>query len=1043
MKQNLLIAALLWCSLSAVAQQNFWNTVNEGSVGRNLFEAKQRPAAYKIFQLNETAFRSALQTAPTEKLVPVAQSPFIISMPDANGQLQSFKVVEAPVMDPLLAARYPGIQSYAGVAVSNAGTSIRFSISPQGFHGMILSLATSTVYIDPLADNYYLVVARTEAANYRQSFTCETIQTISEEANTAVTALRNADDGRLRTYRLALVASGEFSQFWLNGSETSDAERKAKVLAAMNDKMTRVNGIYERDFGVRLILIANNDAVIYLNAATDPIGTTSSSWNSQTQSTCTNVIGSANYDVGHLVHRGPTNNGNAGCIGCVCTAATKGSGWTSYIDLASDYFVVDYLTHELGHQFGANHTFTHANEGTTVQVEPGSGSTIMGYAGITGATTDVQVHSDDYFHSKSIEQVTNYIKSASGSCAVSTITGNLTPVANAGADFVIPRSTPFILSGTGSDADAADVLSFSWEQTNQRATGFSTVPSATATAGPQFRSYLPVSGTSRTFPRLSDVLSGTNANKWEVLPSVARTLNFRFTVRDNHPGGGNNKSDDMIVTVNGTAGPFAVTVPNTAVTWIGNAAQTVSWSVNSTNLAPVNCTNVKISISVDGGASFSTLVASTPNDGSEVITVPNTATTTARIKVEAVGNIFFDISNTNFTITGGAACGNPGGLTTSAITTSSASLSWSAVSGAVSYDVDYKATADANWISLAAGTTGTSVNLAGLTQATSYDWRVRANCATESSTYTVAQFSTTAPFVCNVPSGLTNTGITSSAASISWTAVSGALSYDVDYKLNTSATWIPAAVGTTALTVNLTGLSAASLYDWRVRTNCTGESSGYSQAQFTTAAVSTCPGIYDVSTNGTRGGAAIIPFNTDIKGLISPSGDNDYYRFSITTAGTITVALSALPADYDLRLYRNNTQVAISQNSGTANETINYTATTGTYYARVYGFNNANNATNCYNLRVNLGTASRADDLITAKSVSVFPNPVTKTVNVSIPDIRGMASIRVFDIYGKLIQQRSSTQMNTALDFSGMPAGVYMIKILNDGKESTLKVVKQ
>jgi hypothetical protein len=166
----------------------------------------------------------------------------------------------------------------------------------------------------------------------------------------------------------------------LNGTETSDAERKAKVLAAMNVHMTRVNGIYERDFGIRMVLVPNNDAIIYLNASTDPFGTSSGSWNAQSQSTIDGVIGSANYDIGHFVHRGPTNNGNAGCIGCVCTAGSKGSGWTSYINLGdTDFYVVDYLTHEMGHQFGGNHTFAHSFEGTIAQCEPGSGSTIMGY----------------------------------------------------------------------------------------------------------------------------------------------------------------------------------------------------------------------------------------------------------------------------------------------------------------------------------------------------------------------------------------------------------------------------------------------------------------------------------------------------------------------------------------------------------------------------------------------------------------------------------------------------------------------------------------
>jgi hypothetical protein len=355
--------------------------------------------------------------------------------------------------------------------------------------------------------------------------------------------------------------------------------------------------------------------------------------------------------------------------------------------------------------------------------------------------------------------------------------------------------------------------------------------------------------------------------------------------------------------------------------------------------------------------------------------------------------------------------------------------------------VDYKAASSGTWINAATGTTSTSVNLSGLTQGTLYDWRVRTNCTAESSAYAQAQFTTTAP--CNAPNGLASSSITSSSATVSWTAVSGAASYDVDYKLASSGTWINSITGTTATSRNITGLTASSLYDWRVRANCGASgSSGYSQAQFTTSAASTCPGPYDVSTNGSRSGAATIPFNTDIKGLISPSGDVDYYKFVITTGGTITLTLTTLPADYDLRLYRNGTVVASSSNGSTTSETINYTASANTYYARVVGYNGANNATNCYTLKVQLGTASRGEDLITGR-VSAFPNPVSDMVNIKIADLQGSAGIRVFDIYGRLVMQQTSSQPITPLNVSRLSSGVYMIRVMNGGKETVMKIVKE
>ena len=654
-------------STSLFAQQNnFWASVNEPNVEKNLFDNRLKPSAYKLFHLNDAAFKLNLAGVPSEKTVSVSNSFFVVSFPNAEGLLEQYKVVEAPVMHPDLAAKYPGIKSYAGACIENPGSIIRFDVSPQGFHGMILSANRNTIYIDPLdtKNNYYMVVERKDLMNDQPVFNCLTTAKIHTENNSDRTAaVQDADDGKLRIYRLALCASGEFSKFYLNGTETTDAQRKAKVLAAQNSHMTRANAIFERDLGVRLVLVANNDAVIFLDPVTDPWG----DLNSATQTTCDNIIGDANYDIGHLEHKA-NNDGNAGCIACACVSGSKGSGFTSYSNPSLlEFFVVDYLSHELGHQLGASHTFTHTNEGTNVQIEPGSGVTIMGYAGITGAT-DVQPHSDAYFHSKSIEQISNYIKTGGGaSCAQVTVTGNTAPTANAGADYIIPNSTPFKLTGSGTDIDAGDILTYNWEQIDNMAIGSSTIPIATATAGPQFRPYLPTTSSSRTIPEINSILNGTNVNTWEVLPSVARVLNFRFIVRDNHPSAGNDKSDDMVLTISGSSGPFAVSAPNTALIWNTGTLQTVTWTVNGSNSTPVNCANVNILLSIDGGLTFPvTLAANTPNDGSQIITVPAITSAACRVKVEAVGNIFFDISNTNFIIaipTPDFIFDNPGAMT--------------------------------------------------------------------------------------------------------------------------------------------------------------------------------------------------------------------------------------------------------------------------------------------------------------------------------------------------------------------------------------------
>ncbi len=1173
MRKHLSIIFLLLLTYQLQAQKNnFWSSVSESSVSKNVFDNRYKPSAYKLFTLDESNFTANFLS---RYAVGNPGEQYILTVPVADGTQEKFLVRPTSVMDPRLAARYPEILSFSGQGIDDPASTIYADYSPRGFHGMILSANRKTIYIDPIdrPNQTYVVFSRADVINYQATFTCLTKESVNESfANFLQPGMqRGADDGRLRTYRLALACTGEYAQYFLNGTETTDAQRKAKVLAAMNTLMVRTNGIYERDFGIRMNLIANNDAIIYLNGATDPWA---SEWNTKTQQTIDAVIGNANYDIGHLVHKessAANNNGNAGCIGCVCKAGQKGSAFTSHFIPEGDPFVVDYVTHEMGHQFGANHTFTFSNEsGTGSQMEPGSGSTIMGYAGITGANTDVQPNSDDYFHTRSIDQITTYVKgSIGGGCAIVTVTGNAIPVVNAGGNFTIPRSTPFALTGTATDADAGDVLTYVWEQINT-GTSTSTIPSATRTTGPAFRSRNNGTNPTRTFPILASILNGTNTNKWEVLPSVARTLNFRLTVRDNRPGGGSNQTGDANVTISSASGPFAVTAPNTAVSWAGGSTQNITWSVASTTASPVSCANVKISLSTDGGLTFPTvLLATTPNDGTQAVTIPNTATTTARIKVEAVGNIFFDISNTNFTITAGTGCAAPTGLAASAITNTSATVSWAAVSGAQSYSVDYKLTTTSTWTSVATATTATSANISGLVQGAQYDYRVRTNCASASSAYSAAQFTTTAPVVCNAPTGLTATSITNNSATVSWTAVSGALNYTVEYKTNAASTWTVAASATTATSTSLTGLTATTLYDYRVRTNCTGSNSSFSAAQFTTtaaqancvtayeandsqataaliatnsaisAAIGTatdidyyrvtttatsnftitltnlpgdydlyfynsagtqigssmagstsnetitltnqaagtyyvrvigyngvfsttvcynlnvgsatatgCASVYDNASNGTTTGAPTIPFNTNVTGLISPSADIDNYRFVISTAGTITLTLGTLPADYDLRLLNSaGTQLLISQNGGTSGETITYTAAAGTYYAQVFGYNGANNASTCYTLRVQLGTATRKETIPVAvlkESVKVFPNPASDLLQVSVSKlIPGNSSIKIMDAKGGVVIEQKMRNNPQPIDISALAKGFYLVTINTGNQIITEKFIKQ
>ncbi|MCB0401087.1 MAG: zinc-dependent metalloprotease, partial [Flavobacteriales bacterium] len=628
-------------AFQASAKQNTWNQTTRSEVAfQEKYKDQNAPNSALIYQLDFNQFTSALSAAPLRGKA-TSKSGVTISFPNAEGQLETYRVLEAPVMHPDLAAKYPQIKSYVGYGIGHT-KKVRFSTSPQkGLSAMIMG-GEQTMFIEPYtADlNHYAIYSRSNNEVRTNTFRCMT-NDMPLALQKGAFGNKDANDQVLRTFDLAMSATGEYTAY--------HGGTKPAALAAMNNTMTRVNGVYETDFAITMVLISNNDNVIYTNAATDPYG---SNLNTELQNTLTSVIGEANYDIGHLVHQETNSNGNAGCIGCVCVNGQKGSGFTSHVTPQGDFFDIDYVAHEMGHQFGANHTFTHSffPEGTGAQMEPGSGSTIMGYAGITGAS-DVQAHSDAYFHFFSIEQVTSYVGGTS--CQVNSSISNNAPVANAGSDYTIPHSTAYFLMGTATDADAGDVLTYCWEQADQ---GFESKTSVTSTPtsgmSPSFRSLPPTNSNLRFIPKMADVLAGNLTTQWETVLTQGGVMNMSLTVRDNVAGGGQNNIDKMVVTVDGTKGPFEVTSQTSNVTWNVQGSETVTWNVANTTSAPVSTANVDILLSLDGGATWPMgLIWNTPNDGSETITVPwSSATTQARIMVRSVGNIFYAVNSSNFTI---------------------------------------------------------------------------------------------------------------------------------------------------------------------------------------------------------------------------------------------------------------------------------------------------------------------------------------------------------------------------------------------------------
>lgn len=641
------------------AQNSYWRPLENKENLPNKLTSEQ-----KFYSLNLEDLKNSLASAPSNNNT--SKSSIIVNFPDQHGKEQSFRIYQQSNFPPELEKLYPEIKSYYGESTEGKSSKIYFSISPLGLSCMQLKLGESAVFIEPTSTNNINEYKIYSKKQKNSQFLCNTQKSSSINGLTFSKAF-NANDGLLRTYRLALSCTGEYAQYF--------GGTKALALAAMNNTLTRVNGVFENDFSIRMVLIPQQDNIIFLNPNTDPysearIGA-NGQWNAELLEVLhgnTYGIGDAAFDVGHLLGASG-GGGNAGCIGCVCNNNTnydsfegsvmyKGQGFSSPADNTpkGDAFDIDYVAHEIGHQFGANHTFTNSPEGTDAQVEPGSGSTIMGYAGIT--TEDVQANSDPYFHAISIQQVTSYIKSNKGNCSTNTTTGNIAPTADAGLDYTIPKETPFVLTGKGSDSNG-DTLTYTWEQMDVQNTT-NTNPSATKIAGPVFRSFLPTSSPVRYFPKMSTILAGETktmrpvTNKTttpiivEVLPSVKRSLNFRLTARDNKRNGGANASDNMVVNIDDAYGPLKVTSQNKeGISYPQRARVFVTWDVAQTNvLSP----NVDILFTYNGGNTWTTLLAKTPNDGSQVVIIPQVLSKQCRFMVKANGNIFFNVNLKDFEI---------------------------------------------------------------------------------------------------------------------------------------------------------------------------------------------------------------------------------------------------------------------------------------------------------------------------------------------------------------------------------------------------------
>jgi|GEM_PF-99828 len=668
-----------------------------------------------------------------------------ISIPVLSGKIERFKIYSAPVMVKELAAQYQ-LGSYAGVGIDDPSKFIRFSLAPNDFQSMIIS-PNGYEFIEPAntQKTVYRVFPKTKATGSK-AFVCSTeegssakkqmdvLQKKGKSFNNNVTNFAKSSDKKYRTLRLALSTTGEY---------TTLAGGTAGAITRINATLTRVNGVFEKDLALKLIM-QNFPAIIYTNAATDPYTT---NLNVQLQQTLTNVVGNANYDIGH-VFNAAGGNGNAGCIGCICvnpansTSTAKGSAFTQSTNPQGDTFDIDYVAHEMGHQLGGTHTFSHALEGAGTNVEPGSGSTIMGYAGITGSSTDVQNNSDPYFHTISINQIqTNLINKT---CDVETNITNNPPVIAALPAYTIPKGTAFVLTGSATDPEN-NPMTFVWEQMNDASVIINNANLGNTATGANFRSIAPSTNATRYFPRLNSVLNGVlnnSNNLWEAVSTVPKTQSFAFTVRDNHPTSTAQQTQTATQTINvGNDGPFTVT----STTVYNNIAGAVTWNTANTSAAPYSVANVKIDYTTNNGVTWVVLSNSTANDGTENLQFTGLASgSTVKIRVSAIGNVFYAIGSATVSVMQNCSAAAPTGVSVNNVTASTANVIWDPATGAT-YDLRYRIVGTTAWTDVP-GLTTNNYTIPSLTPSTNYEVQVAYVCSSVQGAFSASVTFTTLAF---------------------------------------------------------------------------------------------------------------------------------------------------------------------------------------------------------------------------------------------------------------------------------------------------------
>ncbi|KUG09507.1 reprolysin-like metallopeptidase [Solirubrum puertoriconensis] len=1083
-----LLLAGVGLPFSASAQRVLWADAKTTQLSAAARRTTQALGRYRVVTVQMANLRAALAQAPDGNNA--RRSGTVVALPLPDGSSGRFRVTETQVMAPELAARYPAIKTYSAQGIDDPTATAYFDVSGAGLHAMILS-AGNTVYVDPAAGGQeHLVFYKrdiNDAALARRVCLTQTPSVLNQRLSPLQNGTAARSNGtQLRTYRLAMACTGEYAA--KKGGTTEGA--LAGIVASVN----RVSGVYEKELSIRLRLVANTDQLIFLDPATDPYTNESSETTLNTNQQVTDQrIGPANYDIGHVF---TTDGGGLAGLGVVCVGNNKARATTGLPNPVGDAFDIDFVAHEMGHQFGANHTFnaTDANNcrvgnrsGSTAY-EPGSGSTIMAYAGIC-APYNLQANSDAYFHTASYDEILDHVTTL-GACASISNTGNRPPVVEAGANYVIPKGTPFELTGTASDPDG-DALTYCWEELDLGPGGNPDQPQGDA---PIFRSFPPTTDPTRVFPRLGALLNNL-PTIGEVLPQYGRTLNFRLTVRDNRTGGGATNYDAITVPVADNAGPFVVTAPNTNVTWRTTVPQQVTWDVANTTAAPVSASRVDILLSVDGGLTYPyTLAAGTPNDGAEQVTVPAGVppSTQVRLKVKATGGIFFDISNQNFTLqtpTGpgfflASDCANstqsfcPGGSVSCSLSvgqilgfTGQVTLSATGIPAGVS--VNFGSTQVA-----AGSTTSVTISSAATTASGTYPITVS---GTNGSTTETQVISLVVRNSANVPPTLQQPAANSLRAlpqpRFTWSAIQGATSYDL--QVATDAGFSNLVISQTGLTTNsytaATTLQENGRYYWRVRgtAECgvgnwsAGEQFYVGQLACTTYTPTDLPAAITNSTNATAT-STITVNSTDVVSQVRVRN----LRITHRDLGELVLELRG-PNNIRVRL-------GSSPCPGTANINASFDDaaptgitcpinTGGTYRPEsalaAFRGNPANGPWTLHVLDVAPGNAGSftnwtlelctVQDAITSslspkqlQGVSVYPNPSTGRFELNVDNsLRGTMQVRVTDAVGRTVLAEQLTkgagQLRHTLDLGKLSQGVYHLQVeLPGGGTATQKLMK-